>query len=538
MDLDIRSLTIGQVLAQKAQRNGDKPFLTFLPDGRVYSYRDIDRQSNRIARGLQALGLAKGRHVAVMMDNSPEQLLLYFALGKLGVITVPINTAARGGQLTHLISLSEAVAVFIDQGLRERFDEIAAELPAIEQLIVLGGGAQQAATTGRRVSDFAVLLEHSDAPVESDVRFNDLAFLMYTSGTTGPSKLNMFTHAHCLLYGWNNAKDHDYRETDVAYVCLPLFHISATFGVSYASLLANGRIVMTQRFSLSRFWSEVRDNRVTQLNALGAMSEFLWNQPPGPQDREHSVRLCRMVPVPRYAREFEERFGVTIVSGYGLSDFAQVTAFNAKEPKAKLGSAGRPRAHIDLRIVDDDDFDVPQGQPGEIVVRSNQPWGTSLGYYKMPEATLAAMRNQWFHTGDRGYLDPDGYLYFVNRKKDALRRRGENISAVEVEQVILKHPAVLDVAVYPVRAENPEDEVAATVVLKPDAKLSERELIEHCVHNMAYYMVPRFLQFAADLPRTFSHRVQKFKLTEAAQADLSKLFDREKAGIVLRGGKR
>ncbi len=291
---------------------------------------------------------------------------------------------------------------------------------------------------------------------------------------------------------------------------------------------------MTRRFSVSRFWDEVRDNGVTLLNSLGAMSEFVWNLPAGPQDREHSVRLCRMVPVPRYASEFEARFGVKIVSGYGLSDFAQVAAFTARDPREKLGSAGRPRKGIQLRIVDDDDFDVPQGTPGEIVVRSDNLWNTSQGYYKMPEATLAAMRNQWFHTGDRAYLDADGYLYFIDRKKDSLRRRGENISAVEVEQVIASHPAVLDVAVYPLSAETSEDEVAATVVLKPGAALSGRELIEHCSQNMAYFMVPRFLDFACDLPRTLSHRVQKFKLVEAAQARRESLFDREKEGIVIR----
>lgn len=541
MDLDVRDCTFSQVLSRQAERNGDKLFLTYLPDGRRFSYRDMHQMSDRLAHGLAALGIAQGSHVAVMMENCPEQLLLYFALGKLGAVTVPINTAARGEQLRHLIDLSEATLVVTEEELLASLEPLAASLPRVKDLVVHASDSARLPgnpPSGWRVSAFDALSAHGDGPVASTVRFCDLAFLMYTSGTTGPSKLNMFTQSHCMLYAYNNAVEHDYRSSDVAYVCLPLFHISALFGVTVAALLADASVVMSRRFSLSRFWDEVRDNGVTLLNSLGAMSEFLWNLPPGPQDRRHSVRLCRMVPVPRYAKEFEERFGVRIVSGYGLSDFAQVTAFTAKDPRGKLGSAGRPRKGITLRIVDDDDFDVPPGTPGEIVVRSDNPWNTSQGYYKMPEATLAALRNQWFHTGDRGYLDADGYLYFVDRKKDSLRRRGENISAVEVEQAIAAHPTVLEVAVYPLTAENSEDEVAATVVLRPGAELSARQLIEHCAANMAHYMVPRFIEFADDLPRTLSHRVQKFKLVESAQARRESLFDREREGIVLPGRRR
>lgn len=542
IQLDVRECTFAQVLSRQREAHGGKTFLHFLPDGRRFSYRDMDEMSGQIAAGLVAMGVAKGSHVAVMMENCPEQLLLYFALGKIGAVTVPINTAARGEQLRHLVALSEATVVVTDEELVANLAPLAGTLSALKDLVVMAddlsvvpvGGAEK----GWRVSAFDSLLRHGAAPPTSEARFNDLAFLMYTSGTTGPSKLNMYTQSHCVLYAYNNALEHDYRDSDVAYVCLPLFHISALFGVSLAAMCAGASIVMTRRFSLSRFWDEVRGNGVTLLNSLGAMSEFLWNLPAGPQDRDHRVRLCRMVPVPRYAREFEARFGVTIVSGYGLSDFAQVAAFTAKDPRDKLGSAGRPRKGIQLRIVDDDDFDVAPGTPGEIVVRSDNLWNTSQGYYKMPEATLAAMRNQWFHTGDRGYLDADGYLFFVDRKKDSLRRRGENISAAEVEQAIATHPAVMAVAVYPLPAENLEDEVAATVVLREGMQVTGREIIEHCVQNMAYFMVPRFLDFAPDLPRTLTNRVQKFKLVESAKARRTELFDREKEGIALRSGRR
>ncbi|MCZ4313934.1 AMP-binding protein [Comamonadaceae bacterium G21597-S1] len=533
----LQERTIGQVVTRQAELMGDKVFLTFTPDGRTFTYRQLDLLSNRLANGLMAHGVEQGAHVAVMMENSPEQLLLFLALGKVGAVVVPINTAARGAQLRHLVELSDASFLVVDASLQESNIADGQPPPPAVKCIVIAGEDPTApgkAIPGVNRVPFADLEQHSDAPIAVRARFRDLAFLSYTSGTTGPSKLNMFPHAHCLGYAANNAQEHDYRPEDIAYVCLPMFHVSALFGVTLAAMLAGSSIVMTRRFSMSRFWSDIRDYKITLVNALGAMSDFIMNQPPSPEDRTHSVRLCRMVPVPRYGSEFEARFGVKLVSGYGLSDFGQITAFTAQDPRDKLGSAGRPRRGIEMRIVDDDDLDVPAGEPGEIIVRSNNMWNTSLGYYKMPEATLAALGNLWFHTGDRGRLDADGYLYFVGRKKDAIRRRGENISCVEVEQVIAKHPAVGEVAVYPVQAEMSEEEVAASIVAKPGHTVTELEIVEYCRQNMAYYMVPRFIRLVDDLPRTLSHRVQKFLLVEQAQRDLSSLFDREAAGIVLR----
>ena len=537
MELALQNCTIGKVIEDKAKKYGDRTFLTYVPDGRTYSYRDLDILSTRIANGLVEIGIGEGVHVAVIMENCPEQFLLYLALGKIGAVSVPINTSARGRQLGHLLNLSDATTLVTETGLLDSFDREVLPATAVKRLLVLGGIEEARALVPADgdigLFDFAELASGSETPIESTARFCDVAFLAYTSGTTGPSKLNVFPHAHCILYALNNAEEHDYRDTDVAYVCLPMFHISALFGVTFAALLAGGTVVMTRRFSRTAFWDDIRGFGVTLINSLGAMSEFIWNQPPSPEDRNHKIRLCRMVPVPRFAAQFEDRFGLRIVSGYGLSDFGQVAAFTARDPREKLGSPGRPRRGIELRIVDEDDLDVAPGSVGEIVVRTKTPWNMAQGYYKMPEATLAAMRNMWFHTGDCGYLDAEGYLYFTHRKKDAMRRRGENISAVEVEQIILEHPAVLDAAVYAVRAESSEDEVAATIVLRDKADVSERELIEHCVRNMAYYMVPRYIRFATDLPRTLSHRVQKFKLIEDANADLSVFFDREKEGIVV-----
>ncbi|RZA16262.1 MAG: ATP-dependent acyl-CoA ligase, partial [Lysobacteraceae bacterium] len=217
-----------------------------------------------------------------------------------------------------------------------------------------------------------------------------------------------------------------------------------------------------------------------------------------------------------------------------MSDFGMATVFSVNDPQDKLGSAGRVRTFYEMKIVDDDDFEVAPGETGEIAFRCNEPWRAPSGYYKMPEATANARRNLWFHTGDRGYVDADGYLFFVDRKKDAIRRRGENISAFEVEQIICLHPAVAEAAVYPVRADTAEDEVAASVQLREGAQADEKDLVAFCADNMAYYMVPRFLDMRPDFPRTLSQKIQKHLLKDEIEGRLASVWDRERAGIVVR----
>jgi len=235
-----------------------------------------------------------------------------------------------------------------------------------------------------------------------------------------------------------------------------------------------------------------------------------------------------MVPVPNFARDWERRFDTRVVSSYGQTDYANIAVYTLTDPADKLGSAGRPRAGVEIRIADDDDLDVPTGEVGELLIRSNNPWAASMGYYKMPEATVAASRNMWWHTGDSAYVDEDGYLFFADRKKDSIRRRGENISAYEVESILLEHPLVADAAVYAVSSDMSEDEVAASIVLTAPSSLTESELIDYCAAHMAGYMVPRYVQFLDDLPRTANQKVQKFELRQYAEENRGSLWDRER----------
>ena len=537
---DTRDLTIGKVLARQAARAADKRFLTYLPDGRSYTFAELDRLSNRVANGLAALGFGHGHHVAVMMENRPEFILACWGMNKLGAVAVPVNTAAKGRLLHYYLDQSDSVALVVDGGLADRLAELDPATLKVRTVIVVredDGAGPRVAFGGASIADYHRDLETAPAdPPAVEVSCSDLAFLAYTSGTTGPSKGNMLSHAAALGVGLSNAEHYGYRPDDVVYACLPLFHLNAMQAATNAALVTGASLALSRRFSVSRYWDEIRASGATITNMLGSMVNFLWSQPPSDDDLRNGLRMVSCVPVPKFGREFERRFGLRFVSNYSLSDYGMATAYTTADPPEKFGSSGRPRRNFEVRIVDDDDFEVPDGQPGEILVRTSDPWRQASGYYNMPEATLAARRNLWFHTGDRGYLDADGYLWFVDRKKDAIRRRGENVSAFEVEQIIAAHPAVAEAAVFPVRVETGDEEVGTAILLKPGAALTGPELIEYCRRNMAYFMVPRFVEFRDELPRTLNQKVEKYRLRQAFEAEPGRAWDREKAGIVVGRG--
>ena len=534
---NIRDLTIGKVLAAKAKRNGDKLFLSYLPDGRRYTYRDIDRFSNRLANGALAQGLGPGSHVAILMENCPEQVLSVFALGKIGAVAIPINAASRGELLRYFLVQSDSTAIFVEARFLERILALGPTVAKILRLVVVvPDGTAQPPAEGRgdwRCVDFQSLMEAAEEAPPVEVGFRDMAMIMYTSGTTGPSKGCIFSQARSLLWGMSHAEALGYRFDDIFYLSMPLFHVSALQGTIYNALMVDASIVLQRRFSASRFWEDVRESGATIANMMGSMANILWGRPPSPEHAIHALRMCQVSPCPEFGLGFEERFRMRFVSGYGLTDYCSSHAFTLSDPAWKLGSAGRCRRGVEARTVDADDFDVPPDQVGELILRNNNPWEAGEGYYKMPEATLASMRNGWFHTGDRVRIDEDGYMWFVGRGKDTIRRRGENISSFEIELVVKQHPAVTDAAAFPVRSDLGEDDVALAVVLRPGYALTETELIQYCATNMAYFMVPRYVRWVADLPRTLSHKVQKFKLQEESEADRSSLWDREAAGVVL-----
>jgi carnitine-CoA ligase len=532
-DYPLKQRTIGHLLADKATRVGDRTWLIF--GDQRFTYAQAHDLSNRYANGFRELGVRKGDHVAVMLPNCPEFIWTIWGLGKLGAVTVPLNTAARGELLRYFITQSDSGCMVVSDEWADRVAEALGTEHKVRAFLTLGGAGTRLAECGAPCVDLATFAGASaQEPDRNAVLASDPQYIMYTSGTTGPSKGVISPHSQAHGVGRSLAQNFGYRPDDVLYTCLPLFHGNALWYSAYAAFWADCALAVSPRFSASGFWDEIRATGATQFNALGAMTNIILKTPPSPRDREHRVRQAMIVPLsPETYRAVSTRFGVQVTSLYAMTETFAVTMFTPDDPEEKGASAGRPRGLAELLIVSDEDDPLPQGEVGEICVRPSEPGIVMSGYYKMPEATVRDTRNLWLHTGDRGRLDPDGYLYFVDRKKEAIRRRGENISAYEVEMLIARHPSVLEVAAVPVASEMSEDEVMVYVVCRSGCEVSAEEVVRFANQNMAHFMVPRFVHFIDALPKTASEKIEKYKLKTWAEENRLKLWDREAAGLKL-----
>jgi len=531
-DYPLKQRTIGHVLADKAARLGDRTWLIHGADR--YGYAQAHDLSNRYANGFRALGIAKGDHVAVMLPNCPEFIWTIWGLAKLGAVAVPLNTAARGELLRYFITQSDSVVAVVAAEWAPRVAEALTGEHKVHTFVALGNGAPLAGL-GRPVADLAAFASASaEEPDRDAVLASDPQYIMYTSGTTGPSKGVISPHSQAHGVGRSLALNFGYRPDDVLYTCLPLFHGNALWYSCYAALWADAALAISPRFTATGFWDEIRATGATQFNSLGAMTNILLRAPASPRDREHRVRQAMIVPLsPQTYREVSDRFGVQVTSLYAMTETFAVTMFTPDDPEAKGASAGRPRGLAELQIVSDEDEPLPIGQVGEICVRPLERGIVMAGYYKMAEATVRDTRDLWLHTGDRGWLDEQGYLFFVDRKKESIRRRGENISAYEVEMLISKHPAVMEVAAVPISSELSEDEVMVYVVCRDGHTISEEELVRFANRNMAHFMVPRFVRFIDALPKTPSEKIEKYKLKVWAEQNRQALWDREMIGLKL-----
>lgn len=542
LDIPNEDLTWTRLLERQATRNGQKPYLIF--EGNSWSYVDVEKITRQLAVGLISFGIQPGDHVALLVGNCPETLFLNFALGRIGAVSCPINTAAKGELLAYFLSSSNSCAIILGTDSFSKFEEIESKLPKVQRVLVvqekqISQESQKLTQPGyqgisNKVINYENLIKSNLNSLLPKVGPKDPQAIMFTSGTTGPSKGIVVTHEQSFGFSIGRVEYLGLESDDVVYTCLPLFHGNALNAAAVPAFLADATLILSRRFSARSFWEEVRKNNVTQFNLLSSMTNILWGMSPSPQDRVHKVRQCTMVPVPIFAADFTLRFGIEIVSSYSLTDFGQGTFLQPSAPKEKYRSAGQPRPRVELTIIDDNEQPLPNGEAGEICLRSIDPTLSGRYYYGMPEETALANQGGWFHTGDRGYLDKDGFLYFVDRKKDAIRRRGENISSWEVEQVIARHPDVADVAVYAVSSEFSEDEVMASIVCRDGRTIAPVDLILFCESNMAYFMVPRYLEFLPDLPRTLTEKVQKQDLRKRAESRIESLWDREKSGIVLK----
>lgn len=513
--------TISHLLEWRAETQKEATFFWFRDE--AYSYARLDRLAATVANGLQLLEVAKGDRVAVMLNNRPEFLAAWFGLSKLGAVEVPINTAHRGYLLSYLLNQAACSVLIIEQAFLPHLAEVAAELISLRHVVVLDATVLEPGLAGFAVHRWEELTGHGDGYVPCTVRWNDPLGIMFTSGTTGPSKGAVLPQNYAIHTAEMVAGIAGYCPGDCLYNALPLFHGNAKLLSAMPALYSGATMVLAERFSASQFWADIARYGCTEFNYIGSILSILLKADPRPDDADNSLRLLFGAgATPGVHEAFEKRFGVSLIEGYGMSEIGIPLV---SRPGGKPGSCGKPHADYDVMLVDDDGCELPDGVPGELLVRPKKPWSMMTEYYRMPEKTVEAWQGLWFHTGDTLRRDGEGFYHFVDRKKDAIRRRGENISSYEVERLVTAHPAVLEAAATPVKSELGEDDVMIVVVLRPGETLTPEDLIAHCERNMARFMVPRYVRFVARLPKTPTEKVQKFVLRD--QGVTADTWDRE-----------
>ena len=484
---------------------------------------------------VHSAGVQKGDKVCIMMDNCPEYLYAWLGANKMGAVEVSINTAYKGASLEYIVDNSDANSVFIDSQYLKALEQVLPNLTKLKNIIVIQEAEKLSSRfQGNGSIDRYITLEEminrgakTDIPLPA-VKPNDLAMLGYTSGTTGESKGVMIPHHRLVCTADDVAGCRGVTKDEILYTCMPLFHGNAKFLTILVGLIGDGQVALGKRFSASRFWDEIREYSATQFNYLGAMTAILCKRPETSEDRNNPAKIAFGAGCPVNIQEaFEKRFGVTIQEGYGLTEGG--VPLGITPGTRKIGSCGKAIFDYEVRIVDENDNEVPLGEIGEIVFRPNRPYSIMLGYYKKPEETLKVFRNFFVHTGDLGYKDEEGYFYFADRKKDAMRRRGENISSQEVEATINKNDHVMESTVFPIPSEVTEDDIMAIVVTKENHQLSAEEFFEYCNENMPYFWVPRYVEIWSEaLPKTATGKIEKYKMRDRGVTD--KTIDRETLG--------
>jgi carnitine-CoA ligase len=506
-------VSIGDLLRRRASARPDHLFLCCGDERRTLG--QLDARSDALAAGLAGLGVAKRDRVAFLSANRIEVLELFFACAKLGAIHVPLNAFLKGDFLAYQLADSGAKAIAADAAGVAAVAAVRDRCPELQHVVALDAGG-------------ALLPAHGPPP-RPEVSPSDVLSILYTSGTTGMPKGCMLAHGWYTAAADSSKEMLDYAEGDVICTALPLFHGWA-LGIVTASLVHDMTAVIEPSFSPAGMLDRLAATRATIFAGVGMMGLALLGLPPSQADRRHALRVAFMIPFsPDQQRAFEDRFGAPVFSQmYGQTETGSISFSRLRGPQ-NPASIGLPSPGFEVRIVDDQDRPVATGEMGEIAVRPRTPLALFRGYWRKPEDTIEAWRNLWHHTGDYGRADDEGFLYFVDRKKDAIRRRGENVSSVQVEATLVAHPKIAEAAVHAVPSEMTEDEIKACLVLAPGAEVTAEELFGFFAERLPYFAIPRYVELVDALPKTATMRVQKHLLR--ARGITAETWDLEAMGL-------
>ncbi len=511
--------TIRELIEHRAEVTPDFIFGIHEDDDRQISFGELEVCVNRLANGLAKLGMVQGQRVAVMLGNHPDHIFTFFALAKLGAIWVPVNVNLRGPSLDFLIEQTIPSAIIVDSKFWDRLEPCLSKR-TIERIIIRN---PVISLKSMNAVDFAEVAQGDAVPPPPTPTLDEIRCISFTSGTTGPPKGALLTERMLRACATGAGMASDVRPGDVFLLWEPIYHNSGA-QMCILALMEPVTLVIVPRFSASHFWDQVKRYKVTKIHYLGGVIDILLKYPTLPNDKVHSVEIAFGGGCSTDSwRAFEERFGVKIREAYGLTEASCFTILNTS---GKVGSIGKPYPYFEVQIVDDHGKPLPANQIGEIVVREKTPGLITQGYLENPEATAAALRGNWLYTGDLGRFDDEGDFYYVGRVKDSIRRRGENISAWEVERVLNSHPDIRESAVIGVDAEIGEQELKAFVVCAAGATLEPLDIVRWCQPRMPYFQIPRYVAFVDSFEKTPTERIRKENLSN----DISDCWDLEKSG--------
>jgi long-chain acyl-CoA synthetase len=504
---------IGDLLGQRVARTPESAFLLSESDGRQFTYAEFSAAVDSAAAMLATCGITKGDVVSLLMPNSAEYIIGYFACWQLGALAGPVNSLLKEHEIEFVMNNSEAKAILVHSEFQERVENIRGQLPHLQSIITFDD-CQKPERKGGQLSQEA-LAGTPEACVPSDD-----AIIIYTSGTTGKPKGCLLTHGNVIANARQISEWLNFTESDRLLTIMPLFHMNAVSVTTMAALYAGGSTVISPRFSASKFWNIIADYQITSFGSVATMLSMLLNTypdgvPEGLKTDQLRFAMCGSAPVPaEVMKKFEQTFSCPVIEGYGLSESTCRSTFNPPNEDRRPGSCGLPIGN-EMKVVDDEDKEVADGELGEIVLRGDN---ILKGYFKNPEATERAFRNGWFHTGDVGYRDHDGYFFIVDRKSDMIIRAGENIYPREIDEVLYQHPAVAAAATIGVPDQLYGEEVAAFIVLKDGMKVSEEDLIAHCKSELADYKCPKSIRIVKDIPKGPTGKLLKRELAKEFSA--------------------